>query len=95
MAHTTSSGLSEKDIMSDCLAMQKQLTSSYNTAATETAHNLLRSDIINILTEEHQLQSSVFGTMDKRGWYKTRPVSAQELTDAQNRFKNTQQQLQQ
>ena len=95
MSHKSSPGLTEKDIMSDCLAMQKQLASSYNTAALETAHNMLRSDIINILTEEHQLQSSVFGTMDKRGWYQTRPVSAQELSDAQNRFKTAQQQLQQ
>ncbi len=73
----------------------KQLTSSYNTAALETAHNMLRSDLINILTQEHQLQSSVFGTMDKRGWYFTRSVSPQELTDVQNRFKQAQQQLQQ
>lgn len=95
MPHKSTSELTEKDIMADCLAMQKQLTSSYNTAALETALNMLRSDLINILTQEHQLQSSVFGTMDKRGWYFTRSVSPQELTDVQNRFKQAQQQLQQ
>lgn len=86
--------LSEQDIMTDCLAMQKHLTETYNAAANETAHNLLRSDLINILTEEHQLQSSVFGAMDKRGWYLTRPATGEALAQTQSRFKGIQKELQ-
>ncbi|HHV57966.1 MAG TPA: spore coat protein [Firmicutes bacterium] len=86
--------LSEKDIMTDCLVMQKHLTEAYNEAANETAHNLLRSDLINILTEEHQLQSSVFGTLDKRGWYLTRPVTREALNQTQSHFRSAQGQLQ-
>lgn len=86
--------LSERDIMSDCLTMQKHLTEAYNSAANETAHNLLRSDLINILTEEHQLQSSVFGALDKRGWYRTRPVTREALSQVQSYFKSVQSRLQ-
>jgi spore coat protein CotF len=86
--------LTERDIMMDCLAMQKQLTHCYNMAANETSHNMLRSDLITILTEEHQLQSSAFGALDKRGWYLTRPVTREALTKTQSFFKGIQKELQ-
>jgi spore coat protein CotF len=86
--------LSERDIMQDCLVLEKHLTETYNAAVNETAHNLLRSDLISILTEEHQLQSSVFGTLDKRGWYLTRPVTREALSEAQSYFKSIQSDLQ-
>ncbi|MGB9825503.1 MAG: spore coat protein [Desulfofundulus sp.] len=86
--------LSERDIMQDCLVLEKHLTETYNAAVNETAHNLLRSDLISILTEEHQLHSSVFGTLDKHGWYLTRPVTQEALSEVQSYFKGMQGELQ-
>ncbi|MDK2882129.1 MAG: hypothetical protein PWQ41_396 [Bacillota bacterium] len=86
--------LSERDILQDCLVLEKHLTETYNAAVNETAHNMLRSDLINILTEEHQLHSSVFGALDNRGWYLTRPVTKEALREVQSYFKGMQGRLQ-
>ncbi|NMA55602.1 MAG: spore coat protein [Firmicutes bacterium] len=65
MAHESAPEF-EQEIMADCLTMQKELASSYNTAALETSDDTLKSVLINILTQEHQLHSAVRTAIDRR-----------------------------
>ncbi|NLC10789.1 MAG: spore coat protein [Firmicutes bacterium] len=49
--------------------MQKQLARQYNEAALEALSEDLKSDLLYILSQEHEFQSAVFRAMHKRGWY--------------------------
>lgn len=74
-------------ILKDALACQKELTNTYNIASNETAgNNGLRSDMLNILMEEHELQSAMFNTAHKKGWYQTEQVPQQKIQQTLQQF---------
>jgi len=76
----------EKDIMQDILSSQKHITGTYNTYANECVTPSLKSDFMNILNEEHQLQSDVFTEMQKRGWYTTEPADQNKMNQAKQKY---------
>ena len=81
-----SQSFSDKDIMTDLLSSQKFVTDGYNTSANECATPCLRSDMLNILNEEHQIQSDVFSEMQKRGWYPTEAADQNKITQTKQKF---------
>ncbi len=79
-------GMSDKDRMSDALASQKFITGLYNTGANECEHMELKSDIMGILHEEHQIQQDIFDDMKKRGWYESREADPEKLEQARKKY---------
>ena len=77
--------LSDREILDDLLASQKHIGTLYNTFASECKNAALESDMMNILREEHNLQSAVFTEMEKRGWYS--PVQAPQLQIEETKVK--------
>ncbi len=77
--------LNDKDIMNDVLSFQKNLTGIYNTFSNECVNDSLRTDMMNILREEHDIQYDVFSEMQKRGWYA--PPSAEQSAVEQAKYK--------
>lgn len=71
--------LTAKEILADCLTMEKHLTETYNEAANESTGDDFRSDMMGILQEEHQLQSAVFHWMNRRGYYKVQQAEQNEI----------------
>lgn len=59
----------DREMMEDALSSQKFITEGYNTFANECASPALKTDFMNILNEEHQIQHELFLEMQKRGWY--------------------------
>lgn len=80
--------LGEKEILQDCLLSQKQLTDSYNTFAGECTNTQLRDTFLNILKEEHCIQSDVFGDMQSNGWYQPEAAQQQKIDQARQKFMN-------
>lgn len=81
------SRLSDEMILKDALACQKELTGTYNIAGNETAgNNGLRSDILHILMEEHELQSAMYNAAHKKGWYPTEQASPQQIQQTLQKF---------
>lgn len=78
----------EKDIVNDCLASQKYLTSSYNTFAGECVNQNLRDDFLNILKDEHQIQAELFSEMQSHGWYTVEPAEQQKINQARQQYAN-------
>ena len=76
--------MAEKDILQDCLSSQKLASANYNTFAGECKNEQLRTTMLSILNDEHQIQSDIFHTMHTNGWY---PVEAAE----QNKIQQTKQ----
>ncbi len=79
-------GMQDKERMNDVLASEKAMTSSYNTFTNECTTAKVRDGFLNILNEEHQLQSAVFDEMQKRGWYPTPPAEQQMIDAAKQKY---------
>ena len=81
----------DKDILTDILSSQKFVTDGYNTFANECATPAVKSDFMNILTEEHQIQNEIFVEMQKRGWYPTESADADKVNKAKQKFNSANQ----
>lgn len=77
---------SDKEILMDLLNSQKSITSNYNSYANECATPAIKTDFVNILSEEHQLQNEVFSEMQKRGWYQTEAAQQDKINQAKQKY---------
>ena len=78
--------MGEKEILQDCLSSKKFLTANYNTFAGECANEQLRSAFLNILDDEHRIQSDIFTEMNTNGWYPVTPADQQKLQQLRQKF---------
>jgi spore coat protein CotF len=80
------SGFSDQDILNDMLTSQKFITGGYNTFANECATPKVRTDFVNILSDEHKIQADVFTEMQARGFYPTETADAAKVNEAKQKF---------
>lgn len=81
--------LTEQQILQDSLISQKHLTDTYNTYAGECVNEQLRSTMLNILTDEHKIQSDIFNSMQSHGWYQVEAAEQQKIQKARQKFQAT------
>lgn len=77
---------SEKEILGDALAAAKFSTGNYNTFANECAHEAVRSTMMKILNEEHEIQNDVFQMMSEKGYYPTPAADQKKVEDAKQKY---------
>jgi spore coat protein CotF len=80
------SGFSDQDILNDMLSSQKFITGGYNTFTNECATPAVRTDFMNILSDEHKIQADVFTEMQARGFYPTETADAAKVNEAKQKF---------
>ena len=80
--------MKERDLFEDILTNQKYITETYNTFANECKNLSVRNDILNLLNEEHQLESDVFDEMHRRGWYPTVLAEPLAIDEAKTKYEN-------
>jgi len=85
--------IGDREIMDDILTSQKHVTGMYNSFSNECVNMGLKNDFLNILREEHNMQSSVFAQMQQKGWYQPPQAQAQQVTQAKTKFQNISAQL--
>lgn len=85
-----SQGFCDRDMLTDVLSSQKFITDGYNTFANECATPAVKTDFMNILKEEHQIQSDVFTEMQNRGWYPTECADQNKVQQAKQKFSSQQ-----
>lgn len=76
----------DKDMMTDALSTQKFLADNYNSFASEAASPAFKADMMNILSEEHQMSFEIFGEMQKRGWYNVEQAEQCKIDKAKQKF---------
>ena len=76
----------DKEMMDDALSSQKFITEGYNTFANECATPALKTDFMNILNEEHQIQHELFMEAQKRGWYQVEAADQNKVTQAKQKY---------
>ena len=83
---TGTTPMGDKEMITDSLSSQKFVTSGYNTFANECVNPSLRNDFMNILKEEHQIQSELFSEMQNRGWYQVKPADQNDINMAKQKY---------
>jgi len=76
----------DREILSDLLLSEKQLSSSYNTCVNESTGEAFSRILENILNETHRMRFDVLKAMQKRGWHKTKNASSQDIEMLKRRF---------
>ena len=78
--------MQEKSIMTDLLTVEKMLACNYSTFANECATQGVRTDVMNLLIDQHKIQAEVFDLMVSKGWYPTEPAEQQKIEKAKQKF---------
>lgn len=76
----------EKFTLQEFLAIQKQVTSTYNVWAGECVNTDLRTQFLDLLDKEHAIQNDIFCEMNKKGFYPVKPSTAKELSALKEKF---------
>ena len=76
----------DKEMLNDLLLCEKYLSHSYNNHIPEVTCHTLRQILEDILQDTHQIQLDILNSMVRRGWYKTRNASSQEIEMARQKF---------
>ncbi|AJA46171.1 spore coat protein [Clostridium pasteurianum DSM 525 = ATCC 6013] len=69
----------EKEMMEDLLATEKQVISSYSTGITETSCTNLRGTLMNNFRGAQDIQYKIFDAMKQRGWYPIKDAPENEV----------------
>ncbi|MDP4091006.1 MAG: spore coat protein [Bacillota bacterium] len=77
--------LSDKDILHDLLATEKQVCSSYSVGITETSCNNLRNTLVNNFKSVQDIQYKIFDTMRQKGWYQIQDAPDNEVQQLKNK----------
>lgn len=83
----TQNVMSEQEILTDLLTIEKHSTSTYNTFITESTCANLRQNLKNILTEEHNIHENLYNIMNQKGWYPTSDAEALEVQKLKGKYK--------
>lgn len=75
----------EKDILGDALTMSKTSTNNYNTYSNECVHENVRSTMLKLLSEEHEIQNDIFKMMHDKGYYPTPDAEQKKVQEAKDR----------
>lgn len=78
--------MGDKEVLQDALMSQKHISEGYNTFAGECANVELRDAFLNILNDEHGIQTDVFDIMQSKGWYATECAQPQKIQEARQKF---------
>lgn len=76
----------DKEILGDGLSAQKATTALFNTASNECVHENVRSTMLKILEQEHNIQNDVFQMMHARGFYPVCAAQESKVKEAQQKF---------
>lgn len=81
--------LSDKDIISDVLVMEKAMASSYNIRTMEAANEPIHQSMFNLLDESHKAQYAVFNLMARKGMYQILMSMPQDIAQVSNLVSQT------
>jgi len=78
--------MGDKELIDDSISSQKLIETNYSTFANECVNPTLRTDFLNILKEEHDIQADLFTEMQKRGWYQTKAADQNDINQAKQKY---------
>jgi spore coat protein F len=92
MTHNTPN-LSERELLNDILATEKQLLHAYSTYIAEATCPNLRQELNRIISDTQQIQFDVYNAMQQKGWYNVKNAQLQDVQQTVQTFQQVQTQL--
>ncbi len=80
--------MQDKELMDDMLTCEKHAALNYSMFANECSTESVRADAMNLLNDQHKLQSEIFDFMSSRGWYAPEQAEMQKIDKAKQKFTN-------
>lgn len=77
--------LSDKDLLHDSLATEKQIINSYSIGITESSCENLRDTLVNNLKAAESMQYKLFDTMRQKGWYEIKDAQDNDVQNLKNK----------
>lgn len=74
----------EKELMNDLLASEKQVIGAYSTGMTESSCPNLRSTLEGNFKNVEKVQYEVFNAMQQKGWYQIKEAPTNEVQQLKN-----------
>ena len=78
------SSLTEKELLHDLLASEKQVISAYSTGMTESSCPNLRTTLEDNFKNVEQVQYEVFNAMKQNNWYPIKDAPVNEIQQLKN-----------
>lgn len=78
--------MGDKEYLSDSLNMQKFIADNYNSFASECSNPNLKNECLNLLKEEHMIQTEIYDEMSKRGWYQVQQADQIQINQAVQKY---------
>ena len=78
--------MTDRELLEDMLTLQKHTDINYSMFANECSTGNVRTDVMNILTDEHKIQAEVFDQMAAFGWYSPADAEMQKVEQAKQKF---------
>jgi spore coat protein F len=85
--------ITDKEIVNVLLSQHKLNATSLTTLVLESANENLRNDVTNILNNTFKHQKQIFDVMSQKGWYPVQNATQQQISQAQQEVRQTQQSL--
>lgn len=85
--------LNERDSLIDLLNLEKQMIKIYATAMTEGASKGFRQTVKNLLSENIDLQFSVFSLLTRKDYLRVQSAMKEDVLEEKNKFKPIKSQL--
>ncbi|SKC54770.1 spore coat protein [Maledivibacter halophilus] len=77
---------SEKELLSDLLMSEEQITHSYTSSIMESTCPDLRNALSICLTNTQNCQFEILDLMNQRGWYKIKEADSVDIENIRNKF---------
>ena len=78
--------MTDRELMEDMLTLQKLTDVNYSMFANECSTESMRTDVLNILSDEHKIQAEVFDQMEAYCWYSPADAEMQKIEQAKQKF---------
>lgn len=80
--------MNDQERMTDLILMEKKMSANYNEFASECVNPQLRTQFLNLLNQDQDIQAQLFQAAQSRGWYQTQPADGAQINQAYQKFSN-------
>ncbi len=84
----TNLSMNDQYFLTDALSSEKAISGLYNTFASECVNVNLKKTFLDILKDDHSMQTDIFKELSSRGWYSITQAEDNKVSQAKTKFQN-------
>ncbi|WMJ23321.1 spore coat protein [Paludicola sp. MB14-C6] len=80
--------LDDEFILQDAIMSQKYMLERYNTGVYESESPIIKEALMNLLLDEHQIESDLLSELQKRDWYQIIKSNDNQMKQIKDQYLN-------